>query len=87
VVHGISSVSTLSHPDLHVTRTQAEVNPRRISKILGAGPNTTLGVHNGDINTLERALLERMYFCKVGTGFSPAPNPTYRYIDQKLGYF
>lgn len=87
MVHGISSVSTLSHPDLHVTRTQAEVNPRRISKILGAGPNTTLGVHNGDINTLERALLERMYFCKVGTGFSPAPNPTYRYIDQKLGYF
>nr|WRQ65677.1 RNA-dependent RNA polymerase [Tolivirales sp.] len=36
-------------------------------------PNSALGVNNGDIHTLRTALLERMYYCKVGSEFVEPP--------------
>ncbi len=87
MLHGVSSDSKLSHPDLHVTYTQAQVKQRCITKITGLGPVTTLGVHNGDIRTLKTALLERMYFCKIGSGYEAAPEIRDAVIQERLGYF
>lgn len=87
MLHGVSSDSSLSHPDLHVTYTQAQVKQRRLTKINNIGPPTTLGVHNGDIRTLRTALLERMYYCKVGNGYSAAPDVTEALIQERIGYF
>lgn len=83
----MSTNSKLLHPDLHVTYTQAEVKQRRLSKINMIGPETTLGVHNGDIRTLSRALLERMFFCKVGNSFLAAPEIKLETIEERMGYF
>lgn len=80
-------MSELSHPDLHVTRSQGQVKPRAMSTITGLSPHRTLGVHNGDIDTLACALLERMYFCKVGGGYAPAPEINYKAICRELGEF
>jgi len=87
VLHGVSSDSKLSHPDLHVTYTQAQVKQRTVTKINNLGPEVTLGVHNGDIRTLKTALLERMYYCKVGTGYEAAPKIAYKFIHKRLSYF
>lgn len=67
--------SQLSHPSLHVTRNQAVVEPRRLYRLSGLSPANNLGINNGDIGTLECALLERMYYCKVGNVFASPPQP------------
>lgn len=79
--------SELTHQDLHVTYTEGRPKPRTIATISGLSPSRTLGVHNGDINTLACALLERMYFCKVGSGYSPAPAVSMADVRDKLGEF
>lgn len=68
---GRSRVSTLAHPDLQVTRCPAQVNERKLFAISELSGNINLGVNNADIGTLECALLERMYFCKVKGKFEP----------------
>lgn len=84
---GVTKVSTLDHPDLHVTYGQAQVEPRELYQVTGLGPQGSLGIWNGDIHTLRSALLERMYFCKVGQGFEPAPLVQRGYVDSVLREF
>lgn len=55
--------------------------------ITGVSPHRTMGVHNGDIDTLACALLERMYYCKVGDRYEPAPAVSYRAVREQLGEF
>ncbi len=83
----MSVKSELSHPDLHVTRTPSQVKNRTVALVTGLSPHRTLGVHNGDIDTLACALLERMYYCKVGGGYEPAPEVKYADITRELGEF
>lgn len=87
MLHGVSRVSTLSHPDLHVTQTQAGHQVRELSVIAGVGPSTHLGVFNADIRTLECALLERMYFAKVEGKFVAAPVPRRGLVQERLRKF
>lgn len=77
--------SVLSHRDLHTTRIQAEVTPRVALKMNGLSPPATLGLFAGDIDTLECALLERMFFCKVGDEFLAAPHVDPSLVSSRLG--
>lgn len=87
MLYGVSRRSNLSHPDLHTTRSQAAVARRTIHKITGLAPHSTLGIFNGDLNTLECALLERMYYCQVGDGFEAAPVPQRSDVNTALKGF
>lgn len=80
-------MTTLSHPDLHVTLTPGAIRPRRICKIFVASPVSELGVWNGDINTLKQALLERMYYCKVDGVFLPPPPVSRNTVFSRLSRF
>ncbi len=84
---GVSAKSELTHKDLHVTKYPRQAKARSMMTITGLSPHRTLGVHNGDIDTLSCALLERMYFCKVGGGYAPAPEIRYGSIVKELGGF
>lgn len=57
---------------------------RSYYQIDNMNPTDELGVHNGDIKTCERALLERMYFCKVDGRFIPPPITTVAGIQNSL---
>jgi hypothetical protein len=83
-LRGQSGVSQLSHPNLHVTRIPGALKPRRICKIVGASPVSELGVWNGDVGTLEKALLERMYYCKVDGEFLAPPSTDIRVVNKIL---
>lgn len=77
----------LSHPDLHAVITRDQVRERTVSKITMLGPHSTLGVNNGDIHTLRTALLERMFYCKVGDTYVEPPAVPYQTIKSGLGEF
>lgn len=83
----MSKTSSLTHPDLRATITKDQVRERTISKITGLSPHSALGVNNGDINTLRTALLERMYYCKVGSEYVAPPTVDYKFIRGKLQEF
>lgn len=82
----MSRRSELTHEDLHTTRRQAEVKPRDAFKLLGASPSNSLGLFAGDIDTLECALLERMFYCKVGDGFESPPAVDGVTLHKRLDY-
>jgi len=86
-VVGVSARSKLTHPGLTTTRRQAETTPRTITRYSGLSPPSKLGVFNGDINTLECALLERMYYCKVGEEFVSPPPVLESVVEVKLSGF
>lgn len=54
-------------------RNQALCEPRTIYSLTELSPTFNLGVNNADVMTLATALLERMYYCKVGDEFVPPP--------------
>lgn len=79
--------SLLSHPDLKVTRRQALVRPRESVHLCGVSPPRSLGTFGGDVDSMEAALLERMYFCRVdGEIVAPLSIGVDR-VDVKLGGF
>nr|WKV33276.1 MAG: RNA-dependent RNA polymerase [Riboviria sp.] len=54
-------------------RRPAILKPREAHKMCGLLPNDSLGLFSGSIDTLACALLERMYYCKVGDQFVEPP--------------
>lgn len=73
-LEGCDHVSMLSHPQLVLQRNQAPSRVRKFHIIASvSGKLRTLKINNASIDTLNTALLERMYFCKVGEGFFPPP--------------
>jgi len=50
-------------------------------------PDLQLGVTNGDVSTCAAALLERMYYCKVGNEFLPAPLPENEVVQSYMRPF
>lgn len=51
------------------------------------GKLRTLKINNATLDTLAAALLERMYFCKVGDEFVEPPKPARSTIHTRLGAF
>jgi len=55
--------------------------------VCGVSPHHKLGIFNGDISTLEAALLERMYYCNVDGQFVAAPKCARSTIEDRLRNF
>jgi len=85
----VSHVSSLTHPDLVVEHyPQVKVVGRIAHVVQGvSAANRILKINNPDIGTLKCALLERMYYCKVGNRFRPPPATCKKYIFKKLQKF
>lgn len=45
---------------------------RQFVDLVGFGPEHNMGVYNNNVDTIERAFVERYYLCKDGEGFRPA---------------
>lgn len=56
-------------------------------QLSGVGPESHLGVFNNDISTMQAALLERMYFCKVQGVFEEPPQVELSFIFDTLCAF
>jgi len=84
---GKSHKSTMTHPGLRVWRNQAQVGVRTLYSISELSPSQPLGVNNADITTLECALLERMYYCKVKGEFVAPPSVTTGIYTTRLSTF
>lgn len=88
MVTGKSHTTKLSDSRLTVTRHAKDVvKPRRLTGLMELSPNLELGVNNGDIGTLECALLERMYYCKVGNDFVAPPTVDKALFTARLAEF
>lgn len=87
MLHGVSHKCELTHPDLCVTRTQAGYEPRSLYRITGLSPQSDLGVNNSDIDTLETAMLTRMFYCKVGDEYLAPPIPNKQHLIKTLRAF
>jgi len=73
-VDGVSVKSSLTHPNLIIKHYQSGYKTRSYVQLTQLSPDMGLGIFNGDIYTIAAALLERMYYCKVG-GVFVAPPP------------
>lgn len=61
---------------------------RQLNIVVGvAGELRTLKINNADLSTLSAALLERMYYCKVGGEFVPPPAVDEKLVFQRLKKF
>lgn len=88
MVDGVSHKCKLRDPRLTVTKHAKEVaKRRRLYSIKELSPNLDLGVNNADINTLECALLTRMYYCKVGEDFVAPPTVNTDLFTSRLSNF
>ncbi len=86
--YGKSHVSKLSDSRLAVTRSQATTTPRMYHVLVGiSGAQRRLEINNADIDTLSCALLERMYYCKVGDKYLPPPEVTEKKVFSTLAKF
>jgi len=83
----VSVVSNQQHPALTVERYGGYHKKRTLWHIAGVGVENTLGVFNPDIDTLACSLLERMYYCKVGEVYLPAPDVDMHYTSSTLASF
>lgn len=78
----------MSDSRLHVNKhAKATVKPRRLFSISELSGNLDLGVNNADINTLECALLTRMYYCKVGNDYVTPPPVNKDQFTERLADF
>ncbi len=70
----MSHKTSLSDPRCTVNRHAKDTSkPRTLYSISELSANVDLAVNNADISTLECALMERMYYCKVGSDFVTPP--------------
>ena len=61
--------------------------PRKLYSISELSGNLDLVVNNADISTLECALMERMYYCKVGSDFvAPPPVDKGQFTERLSGF-
>lgn len=78
----------MTDPRLNLKPSQAEPKVRRYHIIGGVnGKLRTLKINNATLDTLAAALLERMYYCKVGDEFLAPPIPDQEIIRQRLKKF
>lgn len=84
----MSHSSELTHKDLSIQYNQAESKVRVLNVLIGVSDeNRTLKINNADIRTLAAALLERMYYCKVGQEFLSPPPVSRSVVNRRLNGF
>ena len=80
--------TTLVHPNVEVVREGFPPKSRYIYRIPGVAPEMCVGVHNNTLVNLERAVLERVFYCKdFGVAFQQPPVPVGNYFSQNLQEF
>lgn len=68
-------VADVGAGSLCAKRSEGTVKTRRYIVAEGFGPDHRLGVYNNNVDTIERAFVERYFLCKEGEGFRPALRP------------
>ncbi len=85
---GVDQHSKLVDERLTIKRSQAPHRVRKFHIIAGiSGKLRTLKINNSSIDTLSAALLERMYYCKVGEEFLPPPTVSSETVVARLREF
>jgi len=85
---GIDHTSVLTDERLIIKRSQAPHRVRKFHIIVGiSGKLRTLKINNASIDTLSAALLERMYYCRVGEEFLPPPEVKEHTVHSTLKNF
>lgn len=72
---------------LCVHRNGLPYKPRRFHLIAGLGPGHNLGVFHNNVDAIEKAFLERYFFCADGGAFRPALSVTRDFKRQKFEGF
>jgi hypothetical protein len=73
---GVSRLSVApAHPSLQVTRRWGLVKKRRMLRVNGVSPPMDIRAFNSDIDTLESAVKERVFYVRGETAFVPPPKP------------
>jgi len=80
----VSSKSNLDHRNLVVLRTGTAPKPKWCTRLLSLSPPIAMGLHNNDINTLEHAILERVFYVKIDGQFQACPRPIPGRIQEAL---
>ncbi len=84
----MSHVTQLRDPRCTVNRHAKDTSkPRTLYSIGELSGNVDLVVNNADIGTLECALMERMYYCKVGSDFVAPPPVKKGLFTERLATF
>lgn len=81
---GISAAP--NHPNLSVMRHEGEPKPRKFLLMHGPRASSKITGFNRDIDTLERAVKERVFFVKTPEGFAPTPQPSIDIPSSLQGY-
>lgn len=85
---GVSHKSMCTHKGLSIKFIQAEPKVRQLHVLSAVGStDRTLKINNPDIHTLSAALLERMYYCKVGGNFVEPPKVDMSTVNRRLNPF
>ncbi len=88
MVNGVSHSTKLSDSRCTVYRHAKDTSkPRTLYSISELSANVDLAVNNADISTLECALMERMYYCKVGSDFVAPPPVRKGLFTERLSAF
>jgi len=88
VLAGVRHKSVLTHPHLKVNYNQAPCRERSLLIVQGiSAEERSLKINDPNIDTLSCALLERMYYCKVGNDYVAPPVPCRIHIDATLNSF
>lgn len=88
MVDGVSHQTTLTDSRISVHKHLKEpVKPRVLYSIKELSGNIDLGVNNADIDTLECALLTRMYYCEVDGEFVAPPKVNKTLFNERLAHF
>jgi len=72
------------HPALQVHRRIGSPKFRKMVRLSGISPEMRLSGFNNTIDTLERAVKERVFFVKGKNGFEEPPRPVGDYFAEKL---
>lgn len=73
---GCSPSRAPGHPQLRVTKTWGLPKSRKLGRISGLSPTCVLTGFRNDINTLERAVKERVFYVKEKGQFVEPPRPS-----------
>lgn len=81
---GCAKSAAPDHPDLHVRYQWGVPKARRMIRVSGISPPMVIAGFNNDINTLERAVKERVFYVKEEGHFVPPPRPREGHFEATL---
>lgn len=87
VIKGVRHTTTISHPDLVVTRYPMVCRQREVMILSGMSTSRSLAINDPDIGTLECAILERMFYVFDGGVCLQTPTPNQEVVNSRMFNF